>query len=926
MYFFLPNSQKKGNISLHQQTRLFIKGAIMLKLVNIEKIYKSGELQTHALKNINLEFRQSEFVSILGPSGCGKTTLLNIIGGLDRYTSGDLVIDGISTKQYKDKNWDAYRNESIGFVFQSYNLIPHQTILENVEIALTLSGVSREERRRRATEVLKSVGLEDKLNNKPSQLSGGQMQRVAIARALVNNPKIILADEPTGALDTQSSLQIMEILKEISKDRLIIMVTHNPDLANQYSTRIVNLLDGSVTNDSNPYTQTDNSVQKEKPNKSHKRRMSFFTALSLSFKNLLTKKARTLLVTFAGSIGIIGIALILAISSGFTTYINKQQQNTLSNYPITIEAKSIDFYSVMMAMFMPTETEGSSSHNSEGVYPKDRISSILENIGENAMPNNLEAFYEYIEENREEKLDPYVTAIKYSYDVGLEFFHKADSYSVEQNVQPNSTSLYKIIMMYCVEFFTNKAQVVVSTDIPEGQTLQGYYVHYVENQTIENVVNQYLGGLDRFSGINVYEKMRTDGFIYLSQTDIESVVNALLGGLIRIGSYRTTNVNAFDEMIDNQKIIDEQYEIVYGEKTNNSNDAYLVLDNNNEIDDYVLYALGFINDEQMKSVLRAKVKEETIPNIYTDYENIVGKEYKVLTNADYYTFDSDLGTYIDLRMYADYTSGYYDLTKYPTALIDAYNACTNTIKIAGILRPKTGVEVNWLTTGVVYKKAYTQDMMTYYNQKIDNINASGGIVGGQNAPKLYEHSPKKIEIYVSSFEAKDIIKSFVKEYNANAHEGDEISYSDTVGTIMSAVSTIITAITYVLIAFVSVSLVVSSIMIAVITYISVIERTKEIGILRSVGASKKDVSRVFTAESFIIGLSSGALGIIVSLLLTIPINIILYQFTSLSSLAYLPLMGALTLIGISILLTLIAGFFPSKSAAKKDPVVALREN
>lgn len=896
----------------------------MLKLKNINKVYKSGNITTHALKDINLEFRKSEFVSILGPSGCGKTTMLNIIGGLDQYTDGDLVINNKSTKFYKDKDWDTYRNHSIGFVFQSYNLIPHQTVLENVELALTLSGVSKKERKKRAINVLTKVGLKDKINNKPSQLSGGQMQRVAIARALVNDPEIILADEPTGALDTKSSVQIMELLKKISDDKLIIMVTHNPELAEKYSTRIVTLLDGKLTSDSNPYKQTENDSEevllsvtddsnlskRELKKKNTKKRMSFFTAMALSFKNLLTKKARTALVTFAGSIGIIGIALILAISSGFSSYVNKIQQNTLSTYPITISAKSIDFTEVMASMMIKTESEVDASHDKDKVYPKDRISSILESIGTGAKPNNLNKFYDYIEDNRDE-LNKYVSAIKYNYDLGLEFF-KDGTFSETSAVQPKSSSLYKMIMMFSIIYFENIAGVTVEP-VSSGGVTQ-YKINFTQN-TNRQAVNGYFGA-------GTYESNEANGYIdpLVTEDKIIQIINGMLGGMVELDDYKTSSVNVFYEMIDSQNLIDNSTEFIYGRRIQNDNEAYLVLDRNNEVDDYLLYSLGFLDDTQMQNIIRSKVTK-TVHTENVSYNDIINNgTFKVISTADCYTEDGE-GHYK-----LDYSTETNPIT---TTYINAVNNTTNKINIVGIIRQKG--EDSWVKPGVAYTKSFTQQMMTDYNTKVNFYNNNGGIkkpVGeGQiNIPLASENHPSEILIYVNTFEAKDKVKNFVQQYNNQAEQGDEISYQDLVGTIMNTVSIIITSITYVLIAFVGVSLIVSSIMIAVITHISVIERTKEIGILRSVGASKRDVSRVFTAESFIIGLLSGAVGIGISVALIIPINIILEKFTEIAHIAVLPLSASFILIGISIVLTLIAGLIPSKMAAKKDPVVALREN
>lgn len=853
----------------------------MLELKNIVKQYVTGDTTLNALDDVSLEFRKNEFVAILGPSGCGKTTLLNIVGGLDRYTSGDLVINDKSTKEFKDADWDNYRNHSIGFVFQSYNLIPHQTVLENVELALTLSGVSKEERRKRATDVLKKVGLADKLKNRPNQLSGGQMQRVAIARALVNDPEIILADEPTGALDTTSSIQVMELLKEISKDKLIIMVTHNPELAKEYSTRIVKLLDGKLIDDSDPYIKDESKKEKkllsvsddstltkrELAKKNKKKKMSFFTALSLSFKNLLTKKARTILVTFAGSIGIIGIALILSISSGFSTYINKTQEDSLSNYPIEISAKSVSMTDIAMSMMsLINKTDNSeSSHDNDAVYSKDQLSNIMNSVGSSIKTNDLNKFYLHLEANKD-NLQEYVTAIKYSYNLDLEFYT-----SNNKAVQPKSSALYNMILKYA------ELKLEKETKLEITKLTSGNYEFKSNNDTNYTYLEQYQPLAD------LVNTLKTDGIKECTSTEYSTIITIILG--MPITNFNNMNFGIFNEMIDNDTLIKSQYKLL-GEGSRypqNENEAILVLDKNNELDDYVLYSLGLITDTKMEESLSKIVNGET-PQTKIDYSEILNKEYKVLEDRDYYEHSKKA---------------------------DALANTPNSLKIVGIVRLNETTSSGSLKTGLAYSKSFTNKMMAYHNE----ISA---------LEKISLDNPSSIQIYCSTFEAKDKVQEFVDNYNSSAEEGSEISYTDYIGIIMSAVSTIINAITYVLIAFVGVSLVVSSIMIGIITYISVIERTKEIGVLRSVGASKRDVKRVFTAESFIIGLSSGLFGVIVAYLLTIPINLILKAFTGLIGLAKLPLLGAIILVLISVVLTFIAGLLPANVAAKKDPVKALR--
>ena len=892
----------------------------MLEISNIKKDYVMKDETVHALNGVSICFRRSEFVSILGPSGCGKTTLLNIIGGLDRYTDGDLIIDGKSTKEFKDKDWDNYRNHRVGFVFQSYNLIPHQTVLQNVELALTLSGVSKKERKARATEVLQKVGLGDKLKAKPNQLSGGQMQRVAIARALVNDPEIILADEPTGALDSKTSVQIMELLKEVSENRLVIMVTHNPDLANEYSSRIIRLLDGELTEDTKPYSEKqlqkdlekhkkaqEKKAQTEKTfNKTEKKKsMSFFTALALSFKNLLTKKARTILVAFAGSIGIIGIALILSISSGFSTYINKMQEDTLSTYPITIESKSVDFTSVIMDMFMDTSSSDNVNHDKDAVYPKDSITNVLDNVGNSLESNNLTKFYAYLNENYDDIAD-YVNAVQYTYDINLEFYTNSNT-----NVQPNSNAIMQMINKYSVYFFAHK------TDVRATPQIYGSYLI----ETIDGVEPNYAAFVDLYPELAFIKTDLEDGEMYLSGDQVTYLTFTLLdmdmssgGGMASMAMFG--NMDIFNEMISNHELIQAQYTLLGDESrfAENANEALLVLDKNHEVDEYMLYALGLLSDEDMDNIIKAKIKGDTY-KVGIDYADIIGTKYKVLEESDYFVKLSD-DSVVDIRIYSDKENENYNMATYLNYYAQILANCTNEVEIVGIVRLNDSTTTGSLSTGIAYTHELTKHMVNHYN-------ASHGVANG-DLDELDLGTPKTINIYVNSFDSKAVVQDFIKTYNNQAEEGDEIKYSDLVGVIMSTVSVIINSITYVLIAFVSVSLIVSSIMIGIITYISVIERTKEIGVLRSVGASKRDIKHVFTAESFIIGFASGVFGILITLLFIIPINIILKSFTGIAGLASLPVVGALILIAISVLLTFIAGLFPAHIASKKDPVIALR--
>ncbi len=875
----------------------------MLKLVNISKTYVSGEVKTQALKEINLQFRKNEFVSILGPSGCGKTTMLNIIGGLDKYTFGDLIINGVSTKEYKDKDWDKYRNHSIGFVFQSYNLIPHQTVLENVQLALTLSGISKEESKKRAIKVLTRVGLKDKLNNKPSQLSGGQMQRVAIARALVNDPEIILADEPTGALDSKSSVQIMNLLKEISKDKLIIMVTHNADIANEYSSRIVNLLDGEVISDTNPYIQEEDikedkllSVSNDEDltksqlrKKNKKKRMSFFTALSLSFKNLLTKKGRTILVTFAGSIGIIGIALILAISSGFSTYVDRTQQDTLSTYPITIQTDSYNLAGLMQ-IFMSDNDDGGIVLEDGKVHTKNELTEMLSKFNSSTSQNNLNTLKSYLDTPQvNERLLKYASAIQYDYNLDINAYLKNEKNGL---VPVNSTEIFNDV---------------------------------IKNYAMEN------------PGIEQNKKFK------------------LLAGMFsENATFSVFSSTFWSEMLDNQKMLEEQYELV-GEGSHFAteyNEIMIVVDENYKISDYTLFALGLLEQSKLESLLDNYIKGEDSNAEETtfSYEELLNTEYKIITKSSYFVKNESTNLYENINDFKQTNP-----ERYESELNKIYedDSKTITLKVAGILREKPNTSAHSITTNISYTSKLTEYIIDFCLQseviKAQMASPETSVITGQNFADSSQTSQEKvtynstlsqlgyididtpysIKIYPKDFQSKTEINIIIEEYNnkmiSENKQENIITYSDTIGTMMSTISTIISAITYVLIAFVGVSLVVSSIMIGIITYISVLERTKEIGILRSVGASKRDVSRVFTAESFIIGLSSGLFGILVSVIFIIPINIILKSFTDIAGLASLPIIGGIVLVLISIILTLIAGFIPSKLAAKKDPVVALRE-
>lgn len=865
----------------------------MLQLKNITKNYLSGDNEVQALKGIDIEFRENEFVSILGQSGCGKTTLLNIIGGLDRYTSGDLIINGKSTKEFKDKDWDTYRNHSVGFVFQSYNLIPHQTVLANVELALTISGVGKAERRKRAIEALQKVGLGDQINKKPNQMSGGQMQRVAIARALVNDPDILLADEPTGALDSKTSVQVMEILKEISKDRLIIMVTHNPELAKKYSSRIVKLLDGKIIDDSNPYKSSEEDVKKarNKKDKSGKASMKFTTAVRLSLNNLMTKKGRTFLTSFAGSIGIIGIALILSLSHGMQSYINRVEEDTLSSYPLTIQEASIDVTSMLEAMMGNGEKE---EHNDNKIYSRPIVNNILETVSTKLQTNNLEEFKKYLESG-DTNIKDYINAIQYEYNLNLNIYKQNEDKTYQQ-VNPSK----------------------VFDELGFGEMMES-------RQSTSSMMS---------------------GSMTMTQTDV------------------------WNEMLDNQNLLQSQYDVLAGKWPTKYNEVVLIVDENNEISDYTLYSLGIKDikelNESMEKI-KNKEKVEAGESESYSYDDLLNYKFKILLNTDYYKESGN--AWQDMSNDDEYMKNVVD------------NA--EEITIVGIIKPN---EENVSSSGAGMI-GYTKELKEYVINKINeteivkeqkenpNINVFTGIEFPKNQNSSFDYSqltdeqrmymstlseaelaelmknyaenstatydsnlstlgvvdlnkPSTINIYPKDFESKDMITTRISEYNdKQTNDGKEenvITYTDIVGVMMSSVSTIINVISYVLIAFVGISLVVSSIMIGIITYISVLERTKEIGILRSIGASKKDVSRVFNAETLIIGLVAGLIGIVVTLLLNIPINMIIKSIVGISNISKLPTAGAIILVVISVGLTMIAGLIPARFAAKRDPVEALR--
>lgn len=1006
----------------------------MLELVNIKKDYPAGDSIVHALKGVSLKFRRSEFVSILGPSGCGKTTMLNIIGGLDQYTSGDLIINGKSTKDFNDRDWDTYRNHSIGFVFQSYNLIPHQTVLQNVELALTLSGVSKSERRTRAIKALEDVGLGNQLSKKPSEMSGGQMQRVAIARALVNNPDIILADEPTGALDTETSVQVMEILKHISKDRLIIMVTHNPELAEQYSTRIIRMLDGELKNDSAPLSDKEQQIEEvnnksaqEKEQDVKKPSMSLRTSFSLSLKNLMTKKGRTALTSFAGSIGIIGIALILSISEGLSGYIDTIQEETLSSYPLTIQQTETDMSS-LMETFMGINSE-EVDHEKDAVYTKPAIYEIINAMNNlETTENDLKTFKNFLEEewkdaDSETRLHDSISGIQYGYDLDMQIYTK------------------------------NVDNEIIKSDTQE--LLQELTAEYMD------IDMSAMMGMAEENGMSS------------SSVDMLSMAS---GG--------TMSMNLWQEMLPGKNgetisdVLMKQYDVVYGEWPNEYDEIVLVLDENNELDDMTLYALGLEKEEDIAKIIKASVDHESVE--YNDskwsYKEICDMEFRTVLNSDCFSYDKNTGLYTDLRettaglqyLYDNGTTlkvtgiirpaedvtapmlsgtiGYTsklteyvienakdsdviqaqlddpstdiltglpfkentgnlsdneketEFKEYVKSLNEAEKAETY-VKIKGIptqeqldgavtqtmssmgredieatmlqvLTEQMGMSESDITGYLanmddeeleeIFMQMITEQVKVQFSQQVETQMAAMPTVqlaAGLDAEletytteqcaqyydeviifseNTYEgnliqmgyldlEDPSTINIYAATFEDKDTIEEAIEIYNKDKEEISKITYTDYVGIMMSSVSTIINAITYVLVAFVAISLIVSSIMIGVITLISVQERTKEIGILRAIGASKKNVSNMFNAETVMIGFASGVLGVVITVLLCIPVNIIIQHLTGIEGLkAHLPIGAAVILILISVLLTLISGLIPSRSAAKKDPVVALR--
>ena len=879
----------------------------MLVLKNIVKDYSAGDARVEALRGVDLEFGDSEFAAILGPSGCGKTTLLNIIGGLDRYTSGDLVIRGKSTKQFTERDWDTYRNHSVGFVFQSYNLIPHQTVLSNVELALTLSGVSREERRRRAAEALEKVGLGNQMKKKPNQLSGGQMQRVAIARALVNDPEVLLADEPTGALDSETSIQVMEILRQVAKDRLVIMVTHNPELADQYATRIIRLLDGKVVSDKAAGTEGTGAEETAAENEAgRKTSMGFLTALNLSLNNLMTKKGRTILTAFAGSIGIIGIALILSLSNGVNRYIERVQRDTLSSYPLQIDERTVDMTETMAGL-MDIDLEGKERADGK-VYSGGRMTQLMSSWMSGVTENDLAAFKAWVEDPAND-IDRYVSAVRYEYNTPLLLYR---------------TDLDKPLQV-------NPSTVMESSGMADMMSMMG-------------------------SGTGIQETMMNT---------------------------TARRMNVFVPLLDNDELLKSQYAVLAGRLPEAMDEVVIMLNSRNELSDYTLYSIGLRDQGELKNQfeqLMRGVPIETEELEFT-YDELLAMRFRMLVNTDVFTKTGALWT--DNSGDADYIArkledgmelkivGVVKPAKsglssesggigYRTELMDYLLAKVRESEIAReqLANPETDV-----FTGQPFS-AVAQDALTLLDtmevEDFMEMLESKGLIPAGMIPKEYRmfltkdllrqfvgqgvmmisgntleanlekmgisdpDKPASVYIYPKDFESKNRIAEKIEGYNAQAGEEHAVRYTDYVGLMMDSVTTIVNAISYVLVAFVAISLVVSSIMIGIITYISVLERTKEIGILRAIGASRRDVSRVFNAETLIVGFAAGVIGILVTLGLTVIANIILSNLTGIPDIAALPPVAGVILVGISMLLTLIAGIIPSRIASRKDPVVALR--
>ena len=888
----------------------------MLRLENIKKDYIVGEETLPALKGISATFREHEFVSILGPSGCGKTTLLNIIGGLDRYTSGDLVIDGVSTKNYTDYHWDTYRNHRIGFIFQSYNLIPHQTVLKNVQLALTISGVSEEESKARAAKALERVGLGDQVNKKPNQLSGGQMQRVAIARALINDPEIILADEPTGALDSKTSVQIMELLKEISGEKLIVMVTHNPELAEQYSNRIIRLQDGLITDDTNPYEEAAEEATEEKKTK-FKVDMSFKTAFMLSLNNLLTKKGRTFLTAFAGSIGIIGIALILSLSSGFQTYIDNIEESTLSSYPVQIEAETADFSARMGTAMSADKKEAEREKEDDKIYANSMMSTMVNNMLSGVHKNDLGSFKQYLEkegnEIRENAID-----IQYNYGANLNIYSADTSAGlVKSNPSPlfDDVGIKEMYQGTMFESMYNSRTNIWKQLIGDASFVGNQYnvvagklpTKYDEvvllvnkNNEISDYTLYTLGILDQFEFKNMVKKVMN------GETD--------------------TGLSKGQDKFEYTDFLGKEYAVVP------SGEFYkkvgLVYQDRSGDEEYVKQLISS-KSVKVKIVGVAKAKEESISSMEMGSIGYLGElgDYILKANEKTEAVRAQRANpQVDILTGAKFDSGKFKITKENNQYYLNGEAIT-TDNVIDLIKDYVPAQYLSMMKASISKMSNAQlqrmipQVMDQYSSVLSNSTLEDNLrTLGAGDTK----NPTQILIYAKDFESKEAISDAIEAYNKQAGEAKEIQYTDYIGTMLDSVSKIVNIVSYVLIAFVAISLVVSSIMIGIITYISVLERTKEIGILRAIGASKRDISNVFNAETMIVGLCAGVIGIVATVLLDIPINLIIAHLSGIHGVAKLPILGVVALILISVFLTFIAGLIPAKMAAKKDPVIALR--
>ncbi len=964
----------------------------MLEIKNITKDYVTGDEVVHALRDVTISFRESELVSILGHSGCGKTTLLNIIGGLDRYTKGDLIINGKSTTQYKASDWDTYRNHSVGFIFQSYNLIPHQTVLSNVELALTLSGVSKTERRKRAKEALEKVGLGDQINKKPNQMSGGQMQRVAIARALVNDPDILLADEPTGALDSETSLQIMELIKEIANDRLVIMVTHNPELAEQYSTRIVKLVDGKITSDSNPFDGNAEKEKKSEVTKGKKTSMSFGTALSLSRNNLMTKKGRTFLTSFAGSIGIIGIALILSLSNGVQTYIDNVERSTLSSYPISIQQETVDYTSLMGSMMDVTEN-ADEERDPNLIYTNDISTEMMKTMLSEIQTNNLEEFKSYIESNPDNILDS-VREIRYSYSPSLYIY----GYDVNNDVLQINPSTVMTAMMG-EDMASQMTQMTESYGSLMGDASQMYnaWSELLGNDALEEQYEVLAGKLpESYDEVVLIVNERnelSDVTLYAlglrDQDEVSGMMDSVIAGEsfdLETGdltftyddfigrSFWLLTAPDFYQKNDDGNWTDMREDTAYIEAKMKNAPEIKIVGIIRPTGDSLLSTAGqsggigythaltqFMIQRVNESEIVIHQKENPTIDVFTGVEFPVKDENE--TALDRVTEYVEGLTEEEASAMLTQMSGMMGAPAAPTTPEQAQPEQTAPAipdEIMTMLTPDELAALQTMTPdqqqmflmnkmaelGLLPTEGTTpevtlsakdmllQSLATIPEEQLEMLEnylpkTEATYDGNLTALGVADLAkPSAIKIYANDFEAKEKITDFITNYNdsknAEGEQEDVINYTDYVGLMISSVSDIIDAISYILIAFVAISLIVSSIMIGIITYISVLERTKEIGILRAIGASKRDISRVFNAETLIVGFAAGLIGILVTVVLIIPINIIIELITGIAGMAILPWQGAVILVVISMVLTLIAGLFPSRIAAKKDPVVALR--